>query len=421
MKTSTLKIAAAHAQGTAAHMIVSVLALACLAAVEPGAQEAGPQLSGSIGAVAAAGLEEGLPGGYSTELRLVLQDSPERGFRFRAEGGYIRRYGILSPLAEAVDQGLAAKPPEEALPPGQDLHREFFLDQAYAAAELGALELRAGIVPIAWGSAYLHNPSARVSAAKFPGEELDRIQGKPGAAVAVALPAGFSLEGYALAAARRSAVVPTLEELDYNRIPAGAKAQYRGDYLDLSAGIIRELPGPGEENRDWALLDAAGYLGQVNWYAESAFRLDGPPKEGEFSGGLSYTLPVLEAELRTEFIYLGAGAAKPEDYDAAALLAGKTLLLGRRYLFASLEKEDPQAARWKLTGGGLLNLEDLSAALLAEALWRPGALFELGLFVRAFSSPRSSEGEFGGERTLGPDAAFRPYRNVLGLSAKWVF
>ena len=101
--------------------------------------------------------------GLEAETRLIFDSKPESGVGFRAEGGIRWTYGSSSEEAVAFAARLAAAPVPEDLPPGEDLHRVLFLDQAYAEAALGRADLSFGIVPLAWGTGYVFNPTARTA------------------------------------------------------------------------------------------------------------------------------------------------------------------------------------------------------------------------------------------------------------------
>ncbi|HCM28798.1 MAG: hypothetical protein A2Z99_19960 [Treponema sp. GWB1_62_6] len=366
--------------------------------------------------------DEGRNPGLSAETRLILESKPESGIGFRAEGGIGWNYGTSSAEALAFDAGIAPAPAAADLPPGTDLHRTFFLDQAYARASLGPSDLSFGIVPCAWGTGYLFNPTSRTGPAAFPGDDSDTAPGTLGAVVRLSLPAGFSAEAYSLAQPRLRSVVPAVDEASIDRFPFGAKLQSRSDLIDASVSFLRELPNADAEAAYWAGADAAGFFGPVSWYAEAAIRLpggSGTDTETEACAGFSWIVPYFEITLRTEIAWIGSGVEDPAAYDTAALLAGERVLSARRYLFAMLEKEDPEAAEWKLSGGALANLDDLSLAFLAEAAFMPALSVELSAYVRVFVA--DGDGEFGGKRNLGGGMELTPYRSAAGIKAKVSF
>lgn len=389
----------------------------CLLVPDPARADDGLALSGSFTSSAGLGLTESDRGhaAFDTELRVILENAARGSLGFRAEGGYRWAYGLSSPLAIAWNAGLAIPPPEEALLPDSDLHREFFIDQAYARAILGRLEIRAGIFPVSWGSAYFYNPVARNGAPVMPGENLDNRAGKPGAAISLALPLGLSLEAYALAEGRQPDALPAIDELSWSDIPWGTRLQLRTAYLDVSASVMKTLPMEGSLAGCWVGMDTAASIGDLSFYAE--FATNG--NDSEASIGLWLPLPDYAAELRGEYIWLQGGGANPAAYDVASLLSGKTSLLGQSYMFLGIEKEDPRQATWRLAAGALLNLNDQSAGLLTEASWMPLQDLEISWYVRLFTG--SDMDEFGGSLSPAPGLSIIPYRSMTGLTATWNF
>ncbi len=367
--------------------------------------------------------------GLEAETRLIFDSKPETGVGFRAEGGLRWTYGGSSEEAVAFDALLADSPDAAELPPGTDLHRVVFLDQAYAEAALGRADFSFGVVPIAWGTGYVFNPTARTAPPVFPEDATDTAPGALGSTVRFALPAGFSAEVYAVAEPRRRSTVPEIDELAGDRFPFGSKVQFRSELVDASVSFQRELVTADSSAAYWFGSDAAGFVGPVSWYAEAALRLPGDGgtsasdwsalDEAEACAGLSWTIPGLEATFRSEVAWFGTGEDDADDYYVAALLAGERALLARRYLFAQVEKEDPDAAKWTISAGALVNLNDYSAAVIGEAKLTPLLSVELSAFVYAFLS--DDDGELGGDRNLGGGLEFTPYRSAAGISAKVSF
>ncbi len=404
-------------------------ALLAIAAMSAKAEEPVPATwLGSAKIVASVPFAAPDEAGLEAETRLIFDSKPENGVGFRAEGGIRWTYGSSSEEAVAFAARLAAAPVPEDLPPGEDLHRVLFLDQAYAEAALGRADLSFGIVPLAWGTGYVFNPTSRTAPPVFPEDATDTAPGALGTTVRLVLPAGLSAEVYAIAEPRLRTTVPAIDEIAGDAFPFGARLQFRSDSLDASASFLRELMTADSDPTYWFGADAAGFLGPVSWYAEAALRLPGDgasasadwrmPDEMEACAGLSMMISGLEATFRTEAAWFGTGEDEVGDYDTLALLAGKRALLARRYLFAQLEKEDPGAAKWTVSGGVLANLDDYSSALIGEAKFSPLLSVELSAFGYVFIA--DGDGELGGERRPG-GFEFTPYRSAAGVSAKVSF
>jgi len=392
--------------------VAAALFLASAAGADDGLAVYG---STSVAAIAGAAGDDLGRGGFEAEFRLILESRSDAAISFRSEAGYAYAYGLSSLTAIGYDAGLASPPSSGTLAPDMDLHRAFFIDQAYASAILGIAELRAGVVPISWGASYFYNPTSRSAAPAFPGENLEVRQGKPGVDVSLALPAGISVEGYALCSARPNSPAPDIDELAVETFPFGARAMIQTDYADFSVSMLRVLPAAGAAPEYWYGADLSLSVGDLCCYAEAATTL----AVSEASAGLWWNVPVVGADLRCEFIWLGGGEVDSSAYDVAALLGQEKSLLARRYAFVAVEKEDPRAAAWRLTAGALANLDDGSAGVFAEAAWMPVTDFELALFARIFTG--SGADELGGTLIPAPGSAFRPYRSAAGLSASWSF
>ncbi len=414
-----------------ATIIALALASQALLSAESGI-ESGLSVYGTLTAEATAGLDKRDQGksGFEHELRLVLEGA-EDGLTFRAEGGYTKTYGLASKEASVFASGLLPSPNPAVLPPETDLHRELFVDQAWASGWAGDLEIKAGIVPIAWGSAYLYNPTARTAQADFPGDDMDRAKGKPGVALTLALPRGFAAEAYALASPRVDDPIPSIGEGSIRTIPVGARLSWRGTNLDASLSFIQERTLPAHatpSSPDAAIARYAGVdltvpLGDATLYAEAALPIERALHKGEAAAGVAWALPGPLVTLRCEYIRLGGGS-NPEGYDITRILSGETALLGRDYLFVGAEKEDTDSARWNIETGCLMNLSDRSFALACKAAWRPRPAFELTALLRAFTavaSERAGNAEFGRSFTPTPGVEWRPYRSAIGLSASWSF
>ncbi len=384
----------------------------------------GISVYGTVSAEAIAGIGSRDLGtnGYESELRLVLE-AEDGDLSFRAEGGFTFSYGISSNAALAFESGLVPTPAESDLPPDTDIHRDSFVDQAWARAVLGDLEVRVGIVPVSWGSAYLYNPTSRTAEAEFPGEDIDRVRGKPGAFISMALPAGFAVETYVLAQGRSPDGVPEARELTADRIPLGCRLVIRSDRFDAAASWIRERANGNEKAESYAGFDATLVAGAFTLYAESAIPVGEPARWLELSAGLAWDVSARGMTVRAEYVRLGKGSPDGA-YDPARILSGETALLARDYLFAGAEIEDGENARWTVEAGTLINLNDGSMAMTARCAWKPRTTLEIAAFVRYFADALGGSdagAEFGGGIDAGPGIEFNPYRSVAGLSAAWSF
>jgi hypothetical protein len=368
-----------------------------------------------------------LESGFLTTTRLGLEYTSETGPGFRTEGHIAWAFGFASMEAVAFDAGLAIAPAPSALPLGMDLHRAAAIDQAYAKISLGLLDGQLGLIPVAWGSAYLFNPSARTTAPSFPGTESDTVAGKPGIHLFLTPAYGFSLEAYALAQGRLPSAVPDLDETDYGKFPFGIKAAVRTEAVDVSISFSRSLMDASSMPEYRIGADATGFVGPLTLYAEAAalvlakegdtFRAFEAWNDIDACAGISWLAPIVDLTLRAEFAWLGEGTDDSAEYSFADLLSGTKATLGKAYGFAMLEKELDD--RFKASAGGLWNMYDASCAFLARFIWSPMVSLELGLFAVFFSG--DSKSEFGSTMQTGPDTVWDPYIPRCALSIKAFF
>ncbi len=389
--------------------------MAALATLLPLPAE-GLSLYGSVSAETLAGLSgsDRGNGGFESEIRIIAETESGSAVVFRGEAGVLLSYGLSSEPAIAFDSN-AVVPPAQ-LPPGDDLHREFFIDQAWAETSLDRFSLQAGIIPVSWGSAYVYNPVSRTAPPSIPGEDFERAIGRPGIKLFLPLPAGLSVEGYVLASPRLTEPVPHITEIESRTFPYGVRLQFLGSFVDFSLYALRELMIDGDAT-SWFGADTTIIIGDVTLYAEYATTMS---LSTEVSSGFSCTIPVVNCGVRGEYIYIASGNSK-DSYDGAAFMEGRKKILGRHHVFFQLEKEDPNAAAWKVSAGTMVNINDRSAAVLAEALLRPIPDFTVGLFARIFTADNSTTREFGGSIPIAPGMAVCPYRDVIGLTAEWQF
>jgi len=412
------------------YKIIAFLTISCLivsAGLSAQENNTAWELFGSETVEASMALSGVAESGFLSTTRLGLEYKNESGPGFRAEGHATWTYGIASMEAIAFDAGLATAPEPSALLPGTDLHRAVVLDQAYAKFSLGLLDGQLGLIPVAWGSGYLFNPSARTSSPSFPGMEGDTIPGKPGIRLFLTPAYGLSLEAYALAQGRLSSAVPALAETDYGKFPFGLKAALLTDAVDLSISFSRSLMDASSNPEYRIGADASGFIGPLTLYAEAAALVlveEGdalhafePRNDIDACAGISWLAPIAELTLRAEVAWIGAGTDDSANYSLLDLISGTKATLGKAYGFAMLEKEIDD--RFKASAGVLWNMYDASCAFIAEITWSPIVSLELGIFATFFAGDGTSE--FGGVMHTGPDTVWDPYIPRCALYMKAFF
>mgnify|MGYP005850833887 CR=1 FL=1 len=370
---------------------------------------------------------EGSLSGAALRVRLKADWEPSERLSFRLEADYGARYGGANEYARLEHYGIPTYlgsvlealggPSSESgdLYPYEDFHSSLTVDHAYGRANFGPLDLAFGTMPIAWGTAYVFNPTARAVPAGGLEPASEETPGIAALAPSLALGPGISIQAYLAFQDRSLRSASTLEEGRPENLPFGIKIQAVVGSFDLSFSFLREviraetLSGTAAfERRAWAGMDFSGALGPFGVYGEAALGLPSsvlagtgpgtidPVRDLEASVGFYGTVPGIEVEVRGEYHYRGSGPSRPEDYDPAILLSGESSVLGRHYVF--LHGSRTLADWWTLSFAGLANAADGSWILLPRLSWEAGANLEIEAGALIPFGPEGSE--FDGRRDL---------------------
>jgi hypothetical protein len=338
-------------------------------------------------------------------VRMKGDFKPQEGLSFHVEAFYDARAGYQNEFIQAADAGLAA-------PGSPSFVSAIGVDQAYGSLVAGAFSLQAGKVPIGWGSAYVFNPTQRVSRPALLDPVADETPGTLAVLPSWSPSDAFRLSAYAAFQDKSHRETVGAADGAIENLPFGARAQTTVGNFDLSACLIKEvdyvenpLAGAGDYRRAlFACLDAAGAIWDFGVYCEAALKLpmgddglswepDGfePLDALEVAAGFDYMIPGVDVELRAEYYRVGWGAEDTAGYDPIGLLTGATLLQAKDYLFARLSRSF--ADYFTLDAGGLANLNDRSAVAMAELSYSAMDNLELKLGGVLPFGPEGSEFE----------------------------
>ena len=343
------------------------------------------------GPTAGADLRVRLKADWNPSASLAFHLEAVYGAAYGGSNGYARlgHYGIPTYLGSVL--AALGGPASEAgdLYPYQDFHGALTVDHAYGRANFGRLDLAFGKMPLAWGTAYVFNPTSRAGPAEGLDPASEETPGVLALAPSLALGGNCSIQAYLAFQERSLRTASTLEEGSPENLPFGLKVQAVIGTFDLSVSFLREvlwaetLAGTAAfQRRAWLGLDFAGALGPFGVYGEAALGLPASVLSGtgpsdldlardlEASGGFDWNVPGIRVEVRGEYHYRGSGPARPEGYDPAVLLSGASAVLGRHYVFLYASRSFSDY--WTASLAGLANTGDGSWVLLPGLSWEIG-------------------------------------------------
>lgn len=333
--------------------------------------------------------------GFSTVFRLKGEWRGSSPVSARMELVYRELTGGTNTLSLLNEWGMNPAPGIQAENPQDSFLEQVEIDHAWANAALGLFDISLGKMPLAWGNAWLYNPTDRLgAAASLTGRGAET--GGTTALVPVFYPGGnMALEGTLVLKQRGLEGKALTGSLDPKNIPFGLRLKGYAAGFDVSLSVIREvwytgLPGgydlsveppvEGESwDRRWFLgADAIGQVGPLGLYMEGTLGLD---SEDDFSRVLDLAAGVElnpgKFSLKAEYIRCSTGAADPEDYNPGLLFSGRSFFLARNYLFLYASRTFGDYL--EITTAGILNLDDRSAMITAEAVYPFFNDFELNV------------------------------------------
>ncbi len=291
--------------------------------------------------------------GNTLYMRIKGDSEPEDALHFHFEASYTGSTGNQNPLAIYESYGMI--PPdsvfEQEAHPYTDFIQSLAVDHLWGSAAIGSLDLQFGKMPIAWGTGYVFNPTARTAASAFMETVSEETPGTIGLAPSVQLGPGLALQGYLAFQDKNHLTSAALSDGDFNNLPFGAKLQAAAGSFDLSAGFIKEVINSGFSYTRYYYLsgDFAGAVWNFGIYGEASLRFPGsgssfsldysayePLDMLELAAGFDYTIPGIDVVSRVEYYHHGPGESSKDLYDNTKVLSGELMVQGENYIFLHL-------------------------------------------------------------------------------------
>ena len=349
-------------------------------------------------------------------VRIKGDAEPEEFLQFHTEFSYSGTTGNQNFYALMDSFGMipVGSEMEAEKNPYEDFVQDLTVDHLWGSVSLGLLDLQFGKIPLAWGTGYVFNPTARAAGSAFMDTVAEETPGTLAVSAGIQLPRYYSLQGYTAFQDKFHISGASLEDGEFDNLPWGLKLTGVAGSFDFSLGMLKEVIRAGEGDylrAYYGTTDFAGALGPFGVYGEAALALPGdnsfsldfqgwtPLDRLEAVAGFDYEAEGLELTLRGEYYHNGPGTADPDEYDNNLVLSGAASVLGKDYLFLHLERLFIDYLT--LSAGVLTNLNDFSTILFPEASYEFASNFTVSAGGFLFIS--GGGGEFGGE--YGPEPA----------------
>jgi hypothetical protein len=351
--------------------------------------------------------------------RLKGDWNPGDNLSFHAELAYQGSVGNQNPLVvfnnfELIPDELDLTDPDVTFQ--EDMIQNIFVDHLWGSVNLGRFDIQFGKMPIAWGTGYFFNPTAKAAAIPFLDTVTEETPGTMGIVPSVSFLGGFlSVQGYVAFQDKNHSASIFGANGRWENLPFGFKIKGIVGSFDLSAGWIKEVLyiDPPEDKflrTHYLGADFAGAIWNFGLYGEAALKmLD--EAEGklalrdeeffellEICVGFDYLIPVLEIDTRVEYYHQGSGTTDKSDYETtySKLFTGEQVVLAEDYLLFYLERNFLDY--FNISTAGLINLNDGSLGFVPEVSGEPFGNLEVGLGAMLFFGPPDSEfdGEYSG-------------------------
>ncbi len=350
-----------------------------------------------------------LRGGFQQLLRLRGRFQPAQAVSVTLEAEYLEQWGAAHPKARREIVGIEG---------GELLQQGISLDYVYADSAFGPVDLRIGRQPLAWGSAYAFNPTNLMNPSTLAGLAGIEPPGITAVAPSITLGTQWGVEGY-LGFEDRNRQLKAVSDLSrLDTLPFGVRGRGYIGMWDFSLGAARtavyDSSGDQVITDHYAAVEAAGSVGQMMVYGETAIRLGGKgwTLKRSVDGAVGFRTDLGEsAAVQIEYHRRGRGGGDPDAYDQQARLMGEPA--GRDYL-AVISDLVLLNDRIQAVLAGLLNLNDQSIVLMPELTYEAADDIALTLGGVVFAGPKNSEFD-------GRFSSYDTGRPQMTVSAIWYF
>lgn len=335
-------------------------------------------------------------------MRMKGEWKSNENLLFHMELSNTYKMGNLNPYALFGSTGLS--PIDQSQFPLNDFNQELNLDHCWGSATIKKFNIQFGKIPLAWGTAYVFNPTSKASMPPFLDTVAEETPGTPAVMPSYAFNENFSILGYLAFQEKLAKKTALLSDGEPDNIPYGIKLQATTGKFDWSVSWIREVFYLNNDYQKNYYLgaDLVGAIGDVGVYGETAINFPcnaadtGFDFEGhdlkeliEISLGGDYFISGADVTTRFELHHQGKGENEKSNYDFMRLLTGELPILAEDYLFLAAEKEFSDY--YKLTIASILNLNDNSYVIFPEFSYSPYLDFNVSLGALLFGGSQGSE------------------------------
>jgi len=177
--------------------------------------------------------------GNALLLRLKGNWRPENNLRFHMEFSYISNVGNQNPYLMYEKLGIAGFNQSDF--PVEDFNQRMFFDHVWGMVNIGNFDMQFGKFPVAWGTGYVFNPTARVAFPPFLDMVTEDTPGTMAILPSYALSDHFSLETYLAFQDKTRKTTAYQEDSDANNLPYGIKLNTIAGSFDMSLSWIKEV------------------------------------------------------------------------------------------------------------------------------------------------------------------------------------